>query len=56
MSNFTSYSGVLIVIVRCGAAVTFGAGSGAAGAAGPVELVAGVAVALAEGEGVAAGF
>jgi hypothetical protein len=56
VSNFTSYRGVLIVMVRCGAAVTFCAGSGTAGAACPVEPVAGVAVALAEGEGVAAGF
>jgi hypothetical protein len=29
VSNFASYSGVLIVIVRCGAALTFGIGTGA---------------------------
>ena len=44
----------MIVIVRCGAAVTFGIGSGTAGVASAVEP--GVAVAVAEGEGVAAGF
>jgi hypothetical protein len=30
VSNFASYSGVLTVTVRCGAALTLGVGSGAA--------------------------
>ena len=52
VSNFASYSGVLTVIVRCGAALTFGVGSGTDGAPGVLELLACAGVALAAGEGV----
>src|SRR5688572_15188862 len=56
VSNFASYSGVLMVMVRCGAALTFGVGSGAGGAAAAVsEPGVCVAVGLAAGEAVVAG-
>ncbi len=57
VSNFASYSGVLTVIVRCGAALTLRIGCGV-GAAGVFVELAGccVAVGLAVGEGTAPGF
>ena len=54
VSNFASYSGVLIVMDRCGAAFTFGIRSGAG--AGVLEGAAGCALIIPVGEGVAAGF
>ena len=54
MSNFASYSGVLTVNIRCGAAFTFAGGTGAGVAAGVVEVAVCDAVAL--GEGVAPAF
>ena len=59
VSNFASYSGGLIVIIRLAAALTLEAG--AAGAEfvcelGVVAVAAGVVVELADGEGVAAGL
>ena len=56
VSNFASYSGVLIVTVLCGAAFTFGVKTGAGVAAGVLELADCDAVALAVGEGVALAF
>ena len=53
VSNFASYSGVLIVTVRCGAALTFGVGTSVGVAAGVVEVAVWGAVVV--GEGVAAG-
>ena len=54
VSNFASYSGVLTVSVRCGAALTLGTGSGAACAVEASGVC--VAAGLAAGEGVAPGF
>ena len=54
MSNFASYSGVLIVIVRCGAVFTLCVTTGAG--AGVLELAACSAAGVAVGDGVAAGF
>ena len=55
VSNFASYSGVLIVIVRWGAVFTLCVTTGA-GAGVLVELAACSAVGVALGDGVAAGF
>src|SRR5215217_1337802 len=56
VSNFASYSGVLTVTVRWGAAFTLGVATGAGVAVGVVEAAVCDAVPLAAGEGVAAAF
>lgn len=56
VSNFASYSGVLTVTIRWGAALVFAVGAGAVGAGCVLGVPVCVADGLADGEGVAPGL
>src|SRR5688500_14759706 len=56
VSNFASYSGVFTVIVRCGAALTFGVGTGTAEATGAAACCVAVGLAVCEPGAPAFGF